>query len=312
MGINDLNVVYVRKNEGAPEKLQLKLLGNSDIFPPPGVRGVTLLVGGEQQSLKLSLPKQVVLFNSISDPLICSFALETLEQVIMQTGLPVINDPKNIKKTEREKLSKSIEHPKIKFPMTAGLRPYSKDELIDRIEMEFDYPVLVRRAFGEGSKALIRLDRANEHSKLDRFAFDGMEYYYVMEFIDYKDDEGLYRKYRVNVIDGEVIPVHLWLSTGWQIHTKAHIDSDLRNRSDQEEKKYFRKNPHKEIFVELSKELGLDFFGVDYALLDDQIIIFELNAMTMIGKQEKLKEFEKKQVKKVHNKMRELINSRIY
>ena len=52
--------------------------------------------------------------------------------------------------------------------------------------------------------------------------------YYLIEYIDYRSDDGFFRKYRVIFLDGEILPYHLAIHDDWKVH---HFRTDMANHT---------------------------------------------------------------------------------
>jgi hypothetical protein len=114
----------------------------------------------------------------------------------------------------------------------------------------------------------------------------------LTRFVDCKDEEGLYQKIRVMMIDGAAYARQCVYSDRWKIHTKSRadlMDQDigLRHREEQflaqlRDRVLKDRAP---LFQQIYQRIGLDVFGIDFALVDDQIVIFEANAcMHFLGR----------------------------
>ncbi len=79
-----------------------------------------------------------------------------------------------------------------------------------------DEPLVVRPV---GSQAGIGLARVESREEL-RAYLDEQVYpaYFVMPFVDYRNGDGFFRKYRVMFVDGKPYACHLAISPRWMIH----------------------------------------------------------------------------------------------
>jgi len=161
------------------------------------------------------------------------------------------------------------------------VRPQSRDEVLVLARTAgLDLPVLVREPGSHGGTKLLRLAADDGLQVLDQFAFDGREFY-VTEFVDFRSPDGVYRKYRVVVIDGVPYARHLVAAMTWKIHAAARpelMDQPVYEREEEEFLRDFRAgdNPG---FGAIASTLGLDFFGVDFAVdPTGDILVFEANA----------------------------------
>jgi hypothetical protein len=109
----------------------------------------------------------------------------------------------------------------------------------------------------------------------------------VIQFIDVRGPDSNVRKYRVMMIDGAILPLHLAISTRWMVH---YFSADMAERIDHqtEEAAFLNDMPGAlgpaagAALRAIADRLGLDYGGIDFAL-DGQrrVVVFEANA-TMI------------------------------
>jgi ribonucleotide monophosphatase NagD (HAD superfamily) len=114
------------------------------------------------------------------------------------------------------------------------------------------------------------------------------EAFYATEFVDYRSEDGWYRKYRVMFIDREPYPYHLAIGARWLLHYRsADMQADAARR---EEEAAFLHDPLAALgaramaaLMEIGKRLDLDYAGIDFSLLPDgRILFFEANATMLV------------------------------
>jgi hypothetical protein len=95
----------------------------------------------------------------------------------------------------------------------------------------------------------------------------------IVEFCDTADHQGVYRKYSAFVVGARIIPAHIAFSKDWV--TKA---IDLRDEPLlEEERRFVRENPHEGRLRAIFALAGINFGRIDYALLDGDIQVWEIN-----------------------------------
>lgn len=106
--------------------------------------------------------------------------------------------------------------------------------------------------------------------------------YYVTRFVDYAGGDGLYRKYRVVFVDGEVYPVHLAIHDHWAIwYYNAAMERFPERRAEEarfmlDMADYF---PFSVIGAlhGIARRIGLDYFGLDFGVqADGTLVVFEV------------------------------------
>ena len=150
----------------------------------------------------------------------------------------------------------------------------------------FGFPLLLRTPGTHGGDAFEKIDTP---AGIDAFlAQHPGEEYYVTEFVDYRSADGFFRKYRLMLVDGAVLPYHLAIADQWKIH---HFRTEMgSHRWMQQEEEAFLDRPgavfgpaHEAALHEIARIVGLEFFGVDCSLdRDGNLLIFEVNASMLI------------------------------
>jgi phosphoserine aminotransferase len=110
------------------------------------------------------------------------------------------------------------------------------------------------------------------------------EDFLALEYLDARGADGKTRKYRVMMIGGELMPLHLAIAADWKVHYfSADMARNERHRA--EEARFLERMP--EVLGERAMRalqriqllLGLEYAGIDFALgKDGELIVFEANA----------------------------------
>jgi hypothetical protein len=92
----------------------------------------------------------------------------------------------------------------------------------------------------------------------------------AIEYLDARGPDGVARKYRVMFIEGKMFPLHLAISHHWKVHYFTSGMAD--NAAHREEERRFLENMPAALgeramaaLDEIRSEVGLDYFGVDFA-----------------------------------------------
>jgi D-alanine-D-alanine ligase-like ATP-grasp enzyme len=144
------------------------------------------------------------------------------------------------------------------------------------------YPVFVR---GEndhsGSQTALLHSREELQAAIEDLARRGVarEQLLITEFCDTKDGEGVYRKYSVFYVRGEVIPRHAFFGTSWMLKSpelfdQAHLD---------EEYAYHMANPHAEELRAIFTAARIDYGRIDYGVENGAVRVWEINTNPMIS-----------------------------
>lgn len=232
------------------------------------------------QQLQLRPPGLV--FNLISDPDVSARALARAETLVGHLGRPAINAPAAVRPLTRDQTAARLAGiPGLVAPRALRFSPTSRRDVEAAIDAHgLTFPLLFRAAGAHDGRGLVRLRDWGELERLDRFALDGRPHY-LTEFVDYRDDDGLFRKCRFVCVGGAVLPRHLFISDHWKINTEAGYFAEHPALHAEERAFLAGFADHlsplcREALRELPARLGLDVFGVDGSLRPDgSILIFE-------------------------------------
>jgi hypothetical protein len=148
------------------------------------------------------------------------------------------------------------------------------------------WPLLVRPVGSHAGRLLERLNGSDElQTYLDCLT---SERFYLSNFIDYRDQDGLYRKRRVAMIQGQTFLCHMAVSDHWMIHyLNAGMTESAAKRADEahamaEFDTGFGLR-HREAFAVLHERLGLDYVILDCAEgPDGRLLLFEVEMAAII------------------------------
>jgi glutathione synthase/RimK-type ligase-like ATP-grasp enzyme len=241
--------------------------------------------GGDQHYSLNFFPD--VIINEISDADSHSFALKRCVAFCQQQGKPVINRPEAILATTREAIADKLQAiDGLQMPLTVRITPRSPLAVVDAIaELGLAYPVIFRAAGDHGGISTARIDsEADVVAACHAYALDGRAYY-LTRFVDYRSADGLYRKYRLAVVAGQVFIRHLIISEQWLVHAGARNGS----KQAQAEEAAALESFHTQLapalqpaISSITEVLGLDYFGIDCAISDvdgqPRMLAFEVNA----------------------------------
>ena len=237
---------------------------------------------------KFSMPRNahLNLFNIVGDA-DASLKMLNIIQAMEDKIRPqrCFNRTSDVFKTSRGRLPETLSDiPGCYVPHVEASDPKSFGELEKACEKFDTWPLILRaRGYHGGENMLLLSDRSQLDTIKDNpWLYDGI---FLMEHVDYRNEGKLYQKTRVLYVDGVPYPRHSIISDCWSIHSKNRadlMDQDLE-LCHQEERflAYLRTAGLKEygaVFSAIQKRIGLDIFGVDFALVDGKVVVFEANA----------------------------------
>ncbi len=219
-------------------------------------------------------------FNHISDADTHKIALSKVEDLHKHVSgkMPFFNAPENIRKTTRDNIYQLLQGiDKLHIPKTVKIQPTSPSDVYDTIEKEgFKFPVIFRQAGDHGGISTIRID--DNSQQFHAFALDGKEYY-LTQFVEYADDDGMYAKYRLVVVNGEVFLRHVMFAKNWMVHDKNQLEEIKARKKTSSQFNNEIKPSIQPIITQIHHRLGLDYFGIDCHIDNEMnLLVFEINA----------------------------------
>ena len=202
---------------------------------------------------------------------------------------PVINPPGAISVLGRDLISQKLQHiAGLEMPLTvrAGRETLkhlvsTKGDLSELID-DGELPIIIRPI---DSHAGIGLEKIDDMSDLQSYLtrHDEAEFF-VSRYVDYRKEDGQFRKYRVAMIDGQPHLAHMAICDQWKIYFgTAGMDESATKRSEEAlEMASFRDGfakRHTHAIKALHQIVGLDYFGIDCSETQDgKLLIFEVGA----------------------------------
>jgi tetratricopeptide (TPR) repeat protein len=241
------------------------------------------LLPGVAPDLALLRQHGDIVLNLISDADQGRDMLADAAALVDRLEKPVVNHPNRILATSRDAIAQGLPAiPRCRVPRTVRS---ARDEVATLAE-SFGFPLLLRTPGTHGGDAFDKIDSAPE---IDAFlAQHPAEDYYLTEFVDYRATDGFFRKYRMILVDGVLLPYHLAIHDDWKIH---HFRTDMGNQIwMRDEEAAFLDNPgavfaapHQAALHEIARIVGLEFVGVDCSIdRAGDVLIFEVNASMLI------------------------------
>jgi len=158
---------------------------------------------------------------------------------------------------------------------------------LDALVPDLCYPVLVRPV---GSHCGKNLDKIEDAAGLACYLkeLQNEKGFFLSSFADYRSRDGMFRKYRIAVIDGVPFLCHMAVSEQWKIH---YVNVGMAENSEKRAQEArametfdhdFAKR-HRAAFARLNEKLQLDYLGIDCAELPDgRLVIFEIETAMVI------------------------------
>jgi hypothetical protein len=143
--------------------------------------------------------------------------------------------------------------------------------------------------------------------------------FHISPFVDYRGADGLFRKYRVVLIDGRPFAGHMGISAHWMIHyLNAGMSASAEKRA--EEERFMRSFDadfalrHAGAFAAITERIGLDYVVIDCGeTRDGKLLIFELDSGAVVHAMDcvDLFPYKQAQMRKVFKAFRGMLSKAI-
>ena len=240
---------------------------------------------------RASLPPHELIFNAIGDADLCQPALQAATRLIARATVPVINDPRAVKKTGRiDNATRLRGVPGVVTARTTALLRevlVGADGVAALTERGHVFPLLLRSPGYHTGRNFILVESENELAAAAS-SLPGDELL-AIEYLDARGQDGSARKYRVMMVAGKIYPLHLAISRNWKVH---YFTSDMAEQPDHRvEEAIFLSDMQAALgdramraLQGIRDALGLDYAGVDFGLSPDgDLLLFEANATMVIA-----------------------------
>lgn len=264
----------------------------------PGIAVHRLLVDDLSAAMEAVkyLPKCDVVFNTISDP-DYEEPLQNAATLCKVLDLPVFNAPCQVRQMNRASLP-AVLHEK-SDRLTAAKSVYLPPEKTKNSDItlamqknHLGFPVIIRAPGFQGGRHMVLAVDSFEELGEELYRGNGL---YIVEFVDvsFQDRRAaeclFYPKYRAFFTNGQLFPIHLFVSNQYEVHKKTADPVHARYPWLLDMEAEYLQDPEHHLPEGLWGELktaaaafGLDYFGVDFAVStrpedSDRLVLFECN-----------------------------------
>jgi hypothetical protein len=209
-------------------------------------------------------------------------ALTMIEKLAESWPVPVLNQPAQIRQLERDRLYRNLDGiAGLHIPPTLRL---TRSML--KADASLDFPLIARPFGSHAGFGLAKLE--NVQALRDYLEQRSESSFFVSPFVDYSDKDGLFRKYRIAMIDGHPFPVHMAIAEEWKVwYLNADMALNVAHRTEEAKfMRFFDENfgrRHVRALAEMAKRVGLDYFLIDCAeTKDGRLLIFEADHCAIV------------------------------
>lgn len=257
-----------------------------------GIELTTLYVTAECE-LPEPLPDHDVAIVIASDSADCRDALRTIAGAVPKWPRPLLNPPHLVGNLDRDKLHglldgiEGLEIPKTVAVARVCLAGLSRSAIAPSdIVAGFSFPLIVRPRGSHAGRGLAKIDNP---AAMERYLGERCEEeFFVSRFVDYAGSDGLFRKYRIVVIDGRPYACHLAIADRWDVW---YIDAEMSSSASKrlEEEAFMQTfatgfaERHRTALSGMAQRIGLDYFTVDCAeTRHGSLLIFEADNTAIV------------------------------
>jgi hypothetical protein len=243
--------------------------------------------------LPVPLPDHDVAIVIASDSDQCREALRKIDHLAPRWPRPLLNPPRLVGNLDRDKLHRLLSGiDGLDIPVTASATRAQLQDLaqpnaaIADLAADFEFPIIVRPL---GSHAGAGLARIGDRAAVGRYLAERPEpEFFVSRFVDYAGDDGLFRKYRIVIVDGRPYACHMAIADRWDIwYLNAGMAFSESKRLEEEDfMRTFEEGfaaRHQRALAAMIERIGLDYFTVDCAEnRRGELLIFEADNTAVV------------------------------
>jgi glutathione synthase/RimK-type ligase-like ATP-grasp enzyme len=220
-------------------------------------------------------------------------SLLAIEALVSAWPRPVLNAPEKIRLLDRDRLYRRLTGiAGLEIPQTARVKRDQLQEMarhglsLRALLADGEFPLIIRPV---GSHAGFGLDKMRDRTALaDYLAGRTENEFFISRFVNYASPDGLFRKYRIVVVDGKPYACHMAIAEEWKVwYLNADMAVSVPRRM---EEALFMQDfdqgfaaRHAPALAEMISRLGLDYFAVDCAQTPDgELLIFEADNTAIV------------------------------
>lgn len=271
-----------------------------------------------------SVPDHDLLFVAVAESDANRLLLQQINTALQHWQRPVINRAEQIAQLSRNGVCALLKDaPGIDIPLSVRTGRETLEQIdrdarsITSILPDGNFPIIVRPIGSHAGRGLSKLEHPNAIAEYLR----GMpeREFYAARFVDYRSADGLYRKYRIILIDGQPFVVHMAISEHWMIHyLNAGMSESASKR--EEEARFMRDfdvgfaRRHAGVLQNITERVGLDYFGIDCAETSDgRLLVFEIDSALVVHAMDPVDLFPYKrpQMQKIFSAFRDMLDRRL-
>lgn len=261
------------------------LLENSDVE-------LYLLFIGNGLPVPEQVPDHDVLFVGIGESEANLPLLHELKDILRDWPRPVLNPPERIARLSRDDVYALLrDAPGVLIPNVVRVSRDTLEKFGSYIRtpetvLGDDFPLIVRPVDSHAGMGLERLESPADIDSYLTTATQGE--FFISRFVDYRNADGQFRKYRIALIAGKPYLAHMAISSHWMIHyaNAGMADSAEKRAEEALEMNHFDREfarRHHVALAAIHERMGLDYLGIDCAESEEgKLLIFEVDTSMVV------------------------------
>jgi hypothetical protein len=242
--------------------------------------------------LPKELPEHDVAFVAIAATETNRTVLSELEEMLAWWPVPVVNSPRQLSILARNDLASNLHAipgllvpPALRF-VRSELQTTVSGNVLSQILPGHGFPFVVRPSNRTCDKPILKIENQDE---LNQYLAEHPEdWLFISPFIEYKSDDGQFRKFRVLLIDRQPYACHMAISNQWNTH---YFDARMEMCSEKrcEEANFLAgfdmdfAARHRLALAELCERVGLPYFAIDCAeTTSGELVIFKADHTLLV------------------------------
>ena len=239
------------------------------------------------------LPEHDVLFVGIGESDQTRSLLKQLDAALQDWPRPILNRAEPITCLSRDCAHTLLSHlTGVAMPATTRL---TREQLaliaqhpttLSVYLADAEFPLIIRPIGSHAGHGLEKIDTPAQLSNYLTVMPEAI--FYLSRFIDYSDNDGQFRKYRIVLIAGQAYVAHMGISSHWMIHyMNAGMEESAEKRNEEarfmaEFEQHFLPR-HSDALQAIYQTMQLDYLVLDCAETHDgKLLIFEVDNSAVV------------------------------
>jgi hypothetical protein len=289
------------------------MLGDSDV-------ALDILYISADRPLPPALPPHDVLFIAVGESDQSRALLRSLTAFAKAWQGPLVNQPEKCMQLSRDRVAILLQsQPGISMPITVRAERETMANIGRGVKSaadmlgDGDFPLIVRPVGSHAGKGLQKIAAFDEiPAYLQQQNTDA---FYISRFVDYRNEDGQFRKYRIALIEGRPFLCHMAISDNWMIHyLNAGMSESAAKRAEEaaamESFDTVFVPRHRAAFDLIQQRFGLDYLAMDCGeTREGELLIFEIDTSMIVHAIDPADVFpyKKTQMRKVFDAFRALL-----